>query len=192
MYHELTCNQVNALMSFYLEDKLNDKLKQYVTHHLNTCSKCRERYEKLKKLLEKNRETTKNNAIEEETKEQFITKQYMEFKKNLSAYIDNELNDDENIKIKKITISNPLARKDLEGIYSYKKLLYNAFEKTRNDFRDDYIKSVMDNITRQEHQSKKDPFLPIISALFATIIFLMLSLAWFTIESGILKFSFHF
>ena len=41
-----------------------------------------------------------------------------------------KLDDFQNIKIKKIAISNPLARQDLENIYTFKKLLHNSFEKT--------------------------------------------------------------
>ena len=51
----------------------------------------------------------------------FKKKQYADFKANLSAYIDNELDDKENIRIRKITISNPIARKDLEEMYAFKK-----------------------------------------------------------------------
>jgi len=42
MQNELTCNQVIALMSFYVEDKINTKLKKYVDEHLKKCSKFRE------------------------------------------------------------------------------------------------------------------------------------------------------
>ena len=41
MQNELTCNQVIALMNFYVEDKLNSKLKEYVDEHLRNCPKCR-------------------------------------------------------------------------------------------------------------------------------------------------------
>ena len=30
MQNELTCNQVIALMNFYVEDKINSKLKKYI------------------------------------------------------------------------------------------------------------------------------------------------------------------
>ena len=190
MHQELTCNQVDALMSFYLEDKLNETLKQYVEIHLQHCPKCKKRIEQLKDLINKNIKQLPKK--EEDANEQFITPQYIEFKKNLSAYIDNELNDEENIRIKKISISNPLARQDLEKIYTYKKLIHNAFEKTRTDFKEDYTKSVIDNIARQEVTNDKDPFIKLISAFSATILFLILSLIWFSIETGMIKFSFHY
>lgn len=32
MQKQLTCNQVNALLSFYVEDKLNEQLKKYIEY----------------------------------------------------------------------------------------------------------------------------------------------------------------
>lgn len=194
MHHELTCNQVNALLSFYLDNRLNETLKQYVAKHLEKCPKCKKKYEELCKMLNKKFQPPAD-AVEPETKEQYLTRQYTDFRRNLSAYIDNELDDDENIKIKKITISNPLARQDLEKIYTYKKLIHSAFEKTRNDFKDDYTKSVIENISRQSHKKKpqrSNEFLVLISAFSVTIFFLIMSLLWFTVETGLIKFSFRF
>ena len=49
--------------------------------------------------------------------------QYQLFKNNLSAYIDNELNDDENLRIKKLTINNKNARKELEDSFNLRKIM---------------------------------------------------------------------
>lgn len=94
----------------------------------------------------------------------FQTRQYEEFKANLSAYVDNELNDDENIKIKKITISNPLARQDLEDIYTFKKILHSSFEKTRNDVKEDYSRYILNQIENISDTNEIDPFFKIIAA----------------------------
>lgn len=126
MQNQLSCEQVNALMSFYVENKLSIKLSQCVKEHLEKCPVCMKKYIEMKNMI--------NKFIDiqnEELENPFVTKQYEDFKSNLSAYVDNELNDFENIKIKKIAISNPLARQDLENIYSFKRLLYSAFEKTK-------------------------------------------------------------
>ena len=40
-----------------------------------------------------------------------------------------------NIKIKKIAISNPLARKDLEDFYTFKQLLNSSFNKTKSEMK---------------------------------------------------------
>lgn len=173
MQYQLTCDQVGALMAFYIEDKLSDKLSRYVEQHLEICPSCREKFETMKKIIHKYSNMHKEMQ-EEELKENvspFITRQYEEFKANLSAYIDNELDDEENIKIKKITISNPLARQDLEDMYTFKKLLHSSFDKTRNDSKEDYCRYVLSRIQNPEEEKKEtDPFFKIMAVFCIMII----------------------
>ena len=76
----------------------------------------------------------------------------------------------ENIKNKKIAISNPLARQDLEDIYTYKKLLHTSFEKTKNELKTDYSKSVICQLQEECSENQKlDPFLKITAIFFAMI-----------------------
>lgn len=165
MQNQLTCEQVSALMSFYLENKLSSKLSEYVKQHIENCPVCMEKYIQMKNML--------NKFIDiqaEELENPYITKQYEDFKSNLSAYIDNELNDLDNIKIKKTVISNPLARQDLENIYTFKKLLHSSFEKTKNEFKNDYSKSIMSRIQEEIPQDNKlDPFIKLTIGFFIMI-----------------------
>ncbi len=162
MQHNLSCEQVIALLPFFVEEKLTDKLAKYVNEHLENCPECMEKYLQMKNMLNKLIDT---HNIEIENP--YVTKQYENFKTNLSAYIDNELDDLENIKIKKIAISNPLARQDLENIYTFKKLLHSSFEKTKNDMKTDYSKVIISNL-RQDNK-EIDPFFKL-SALFFAIL----------------------
>ena len=95
MQNQLTCDQVSALLSFYVEDKLSSKLSEYVRQHLENCPACMEKYLQMKNMLNKFMEIQN-----EELENPYATKQYEDFKANLSAYIDNELNNFESIKIK--------------------------------------------------------------------------------------------
>lgn len=175
MHHQLSCEQVVALLTFYAEDKLSDKLSQYVKEHLEICPECMEKYQQLKKILNLFMEI-QNTPIETP----YQTKQYKDFKTNLSAYIDNELDDLDNIKIKKITISNPLARQDLENIYTFKKLLHASFEKTKNDIKTDFSKSITNQIQQENiNENTTDTFLKLTATFF-----LMIS----CIVAGIIKF----
>ncbi len=169
MQNELTCNQVIALMSFYVEDKLNYKLKQYVENHLQKCPKCREIYMQSKKIA-----NHIINLIPQNENSTFVTKQYEDFKHNLSAYVDNELNENESIKIKKIAISNPLARKDLEEIYTFKRLLHDSFEKTRAEWKNDYSKIIMNKLHKIEYSKQIDPFYKLIGMFTALITLIVL------------------
>ena len=67
-------------------------------------------------------------------------------KNNLSAYIDRELAQDENIRIKKLTISNPDARKCLEQLYKSQKIMQLSYEKTKSNSKFDYSKKIMAQI----------------------------------------------
>ncbi len=169
MQNQLTCEQVSALLSFYAEDKLSKKLSEYVRQHLESCPECMEKYMKMKNML--------NKFIDIQTREidnPYATKQYEDFKSNLSAYVDNELNDFENIKIKKIAISNPLARQDLENIYTFKKLLHTSFEKTKNECKNDYSKSVINQLQHENNEVKNtDPFFKLVISFFVMVTFIV-------------------
>lgn len=138
MNKELTCNQVNALINFYINGRLNPRLKQDFDNHLAKCPSCRKKIEELQKIMSK----FKHSEVEQPEKEEM----QMDFINNLSAYVDNELNTNENIKIKKMTISNPNARKELESMYKYKRLLHSAYQKTKNDSKFDYSKTIVSKI----------------------------------------------
>lgn len=174
MQQQLTCEQVSALLTYYVENKLNEPLKKYLEYHLSICPECSEKLKKLKKLVNNYNEISKRiNSDDEIEENSYFNKQYEDFKLNLSAYIDNELTDEENIRIKKIAISNPIARKDLEDIYTFKKLLHSSFDKTKNDSKEDYSKNILNDIYSLHQNNKLDPFymiMTIFSVIIAAII----------------------
>lgn len=171
MTTNLTCTQVSALLSFYLDDKLSVQLKQFVEAHLEVCPTCRTKFETLKSMLTSLREVhDKLVAIKAGCEEKFPTTQYDEFKMNLSAYIDNELTDTENIKVKKYIVSNPKARQELEKMYKLKKVLNNAFEKTRAESKDDFSKFLMRRIDIQEEVYGPDSFARVVAIFILMLI----------------------
>ena len=141
MQNELTCNQFIALMNFYVEDKINSKLKKYIDEHLKQCPRCREAYMQSKKIV--NHVLNLGNETDEA---QFITKQYEDFKDNISAYIDNELTENESLRMKKIAISNPLARKKLIEINKMRQMLHSSFDKGKQELKIDYSKLILNKM----------------------------------------------
>ena len=141
MNKDLTCRQVSALINFYIEGKLNPRLREYIDLHIAKCPACKKKIEELKKILAKYNYSAQNNSQPKETSS--LT---AEARNKLSAYIDNELNSNENIKIKKMAISNPTARKELETMYKFKKIIHTAYEKTKNDSKFDYSKNVISKL----------------------------------------------
>jgi len=160
---------VGALLSFYLDDRLNDQLKQFVKAHLEVCPICRAKFEALKNMVSSLKEVhEKISEIKEEKKAPELSPQYNEFKTNLSAYMDNELTDEENIKIKKYVISNPKARKELENMYNLKKNLHNSFEKAKSEAKFDCSKLILRRIDIQEEVYGPDSFAKVV-AIFIVI-----------------------
>lgn len=177
MQHNLNCNQVVTLLTFYIENKLDKQLSICVREHLNTCEKCQEKYLKLKRILENFSEIrTKISEEEVVDSKEYETPQYETFKANLSAYIDNELSNNESIKIKKIAISNPLARRDLEEVYAFKQLLQSSFNKTKNELRYDYAKKTLEKMYANSAEEKINPFYKIVGVFACIMLFMLIGI----------------
>jgi anti-sigma factor RsiW len=175
MNKDLSCQQVSALLNFYIEDKLNPRLKEYVNLHIENCPKCKKKIEELRKILSKYKKreshlkviggNTLNNLTEES-------------KHKLSAYIDNELNQEENIKIKKMTISNPNVRKELETMYNFRNAIHSAYEKTKTENKYDYSKIIISQLQDTSDYSTNyfyklaTIFVVLITAIIAGFIYL--------------------
>ena len=152
---KLTCAQMDVLISFYLEEELSSSLKSQVEEHMKNCATCRAKFEIIKSMLNdlKNSLDLEDENIpakKEEFKTTATSKQYRVFKNNLSAYIDNELTNDENIKIKKFTINNESARQDLQDNYNIRKLMNDSFKKVKSDARQDFSRNVLRQLELEE------------------------------------------
>lgn len=165
----LTCTQVSALLSFYIDDKLSSQLKQFVEAHLENCPACRAKLEALRSMVNSLKEVHEKLASTKHEQESSTIPRYKDYEVNLSAYVDNELPDDENIKVKKYVISNTKARQDLEKMYNLRKVLHNSFDRAKNDIKDDYSKFILKRIDIQEEIYGPDSFAKVV-ALFIVIL----------------------
>ena len=52
MESNLNCNQVITLLTFYIENKLDNSLSRAVKVHLENCPACMEKYNKLKQIFQ--------------------------------------------------------------------------------------------------------------------------------------------
>ena len=144
---EITCAQMDILLSFYIDGELTDTLRERVEAHLNQCPACRAKYNILTSLFQ----NIDNNEEEDDDEEDYTTlthtaRQYNTFRNNLSAYVDNELPPDESIKIKKYTINNKKAKKDLEETYRIRRLMKDSFRKTKGETKPDFAKNILKQI----------------------------------------------
>ena len=166
---EITCAQMDVLISFYIEGDLSKTLKAKVEEHLKTCSVCRAKYDIIKTMLQDLKDSLDENEPEVVTST--TNSQYRLFQNNLSAYIDNELPPEENIKIKKFTINNKKARKELENTYNIRKLMNDSFHKTKSEFRQDFSKNVMKQLDlNNEANLNFHPVLKVAIAFVATVL----------------------
>ena len=153
---KLTCSQMDVLISFYLEGDLSNSLKKDVEEHIEKCSHCRAKFDIIKSMIEdlgneirgNDENILKNNSFS--TSDFTTSKHFRVFKNNLSAYIDNELSNDENIKIKKYTINNTNARKELETTYQLRKLMNDSFKKAKNENKQDFAKNTLRQLELEE------------------------------------------
>ena len=167
---EITCAQMDVLLSFYIEGDLSKGLKSKVEEHLKNCASCRAKYNIVKSMLEDLKATVDDK---EEIYSPNTNSQYRIFQNNLSAYIDNELPADESIKIKKYTINNRKARKELEDTYNIRRLMSESFNKTKLDARQDFSKNVIRQLNPEEEYSLSfHPLIKIAIAFVMTVLVL--------------------
>ena len=145
---KLTCAQMDILLSFYLEGELSPALKKQIEDHLSSCKECASKYAMVEAMVGSIKKSVSN--FNPEGNQFTNVEQYGNFKTNLSAYMDNELTNDESIKIKKITISNPKAKKDLQDSYNIRRLMKESLKKTEADFKKDFSKNIIKQIQPDE------------------------------------------
>ena len=158
---DITCAQMDVLLSFYVEGGLSRSLKNQIEEHLKTCSVCRAKYDIIKSMLNDIKDAVEIDDYKK-TDEYTDSKPFAAFKTKLSEYIDNELSSDENIKVKKYTISNKKARNELENFYNLRKIMNNTYKKSKNDIKEDFSKKIMKQIVPNYNESYI--FNPIIKA----------------------------
>lgn len=171
MIKKISCKQVQAIMPFYLKGSVNPVLCEIIEEHLENCDKCKEYYLNAIENISSIDNLTNTTFTSINCEQNFKTNEYKNFKQKLSAYLDSELEDNENIKIKKMTISNPLARKDLEDMYSFKRLLHSSFSRTKENCKFDFSKEIIKKISDTpsnyiDNFIKISYFLMIISIIF--------------------------
>ena len=148
---KLTCNQFEILISFYIENELSPCLREKFEEHIKECENCSSKYSMIKDLFT----DMKKNIIDPDfdINNSSFTKTHKfgdEFNTQLSAYIDNELTSDENIKIKKLTITNKDARKELENSYHIRRLMSDSFKKSKEEAKNDYSKNILKQLQIEE------------------------------------------
>lgn len=165
----MTCEQFETLMHFYIDDDLKEELRKAFEYHMQTCKSCRQKYNTFKKIIFDLRDTFKQLSAYPSFAA-IKTAEQNNLNTHISAYIDNELDIEENIKVKKMIISKPDVRDKIEKIYTLKQLLKNSFDKTNP--KQDFSKKIVRKIYFDEkYKYNKD-------ILYSILSFVILCVVW--------------
>jgi hypothetical protein len=141
---------MDILLSFYLENELSPCLKKQFEEHLSECDSCRSKFDIIKTVFTDMKNKACPNYVTNLEDDYKTIKHENIFSTKLSEYMDNELSGDENIKIKKYTITNKDARKELEDSYNIRRLMSDSYKKTKADAKQDYTKAILKRLELEE------------------------------------------
>ena len=164
---KITCAQFEGLISFYLNDDLSDNLKQAFEEHLHSCPSCHIRFNMLSNIINELKDAYNQIVIEGNVDDIASIELFAESEEetneensqasDLSAYIDNELNEEHSVKIRKNIIAKPKLRKKLEKLYNLRKVMSDEFYEQKNKMKTDYSKDVIKRLNI--HQSNNYVYL---------------------------------
>lgn len=173
MSENFKCKQVSALLSYYIQGKTNYQLTNFIEHHLKNCKSCREKYETLKKVFDGFSEAKTHINQINSANSNFVYK--TEFFEKMSAYLDNELSDEDSFRFKKYAIANPSVRNELESMYKVKNVMNTSFEKTKNNLKENFAKDIILQLDMQKTFSTQEPVMKIASIFIFLFVFLTIS-----------------
>lgn len=181
---KITCKQFEELLPFYLNDELSDTLKAAFIEHLHNCPNCHIKFNMLNSIVNDLKDAYNQLMFEPQKSDIVIEPEQSEENdnmSNLSAYIDNELNDDINIQIRRDIVTKPTLRKKIEQLYSVRKLLTDSFNNEKNKLKNDFAKEIMKKIHSNPQQ--KDNYSPCL--IFICFVISMVIISFLIIKSVI-------
>ena len=173
---KMACNQVTALLSYYINGKVSAQITYFIEQHLKRCKTCRARYEVLLKAITDIRDVKTQMENIELKKCVPVTANSITFSEKMSAYLDNELSDEESLRFRRYAIANPLVREELEGMFKVKNAMNTSFERTKSDLKEDFTKNVMDEVKMEELIYEQEPLILKVLAIFI-FLFVFLSVS---------------
>lgn len=145
---KINCSQFEGLFSFYLNGELNDKLKTSFEEHLKECSHCNMKFKVLHTIIEDIKEAYKQFNVNDNIQENIVNNQEYVTDTELSAYIDNELPDENSIKIRRNIIAKPKVREKIEQLYKLRKVMSDSFSEHKNRMKTDYSKEIVKGMNK--------------------------------------------
>lgn len=174
---KLICQNIANLIPLFLEDKTSEEQSAEIIKHLEVCEDCREKYLSIKEISEKIKK-----AFDEIDRTQFDS-DFIFFRENLSAYVDNELNKEDYLKFNNYVISHADAKKELEEMMLFRENLKKVLNES-NLLKKDLSKEVINNIREGEPEYISDLFLKA-AVITVFIIILTILIGYFSVNADI-------
>ena len=145
------------MLTMYIENKLDDEDRFFVENHFLICSSCYQKYLEMKKIIN-NLHLEYEKLLDEfekiESDKIFNIREYEVFYKNISPYIDDELNYDESVKFRKYLLKSKSARGELANAYNLK----NNIKHSVILFKDNLNINFSKKIIKKLQSENKEPF----------------------------------
>lgn len=155
MYKRLNCNEMDELISAYIDNELSQGLDEAVENHLAECENCTKKMSDFKKMSNviKISGINKGNNIDQDYSE--TLNPYLEnidmcsfVEENLSEYIDDELSHFDKMKIKKHLKECKFCKKDYETLFELKVSLKKYFDQNlESTFKENDLERIVKRLT---------------------------------------------
>ena len=134
MDNKIVCKRVSSMLSLYIDNKVTEHEKAFIETHLSVCESCYNKYVYLKSLIKSLKDSYRQiMELSQKKQEQnnFSIREHEKFMKNVSPYIDNELDAQECYEFRKYLTKSKAAQKELKTTYLLQKELKSSFDKVQ-------------------------------------------------------------
>lgn len=148
------CKKVSSMLSLYIDNKLDYHEYSFVQEHLTNCNECYKKYLYLKSLIKNLKDSYKQIlelAAKKQKQKTFSIREHEKFMRQISPYVDNELDAQECFEFRKYLMKSKSAQKELKKTYILQKELRLTFNKTKKEFSPSVSRNVINNL-RNKHK----------------------------------------
>ena len=170
------CQKVSAMLSLFIDNKLNDDDNFFVETHLLKCGECYKKYIEMKSVmtnlhLEYEKLMDEFDKIEAENT--FNIREYEKFYENISPYIDDELCYEDSIKFRKYLLSSKPARVELANAYGLRNSIKQSVEKMTNSLNLNYSKKILKRLKNENPENFENMYKRAAIALIIMVVSLL-------------------
>ena len=150
------CKKVVSMLSLYIENKLDDVDRKFIEHHFSKCSECYQKYLEMHEIIT-NLHFEYEKLLAEferiEANKMFNIREYEQFYKNISSYIDDELCYDDCIKFRKYLLKSKPARAELASAYGGKNNMGGSVAMFKDKINVNFSKKVINRLQSENKDS---------------------------------------